>query len=89
MTKDDHKITAVGITTITCQGAGKEGASGTIRITNSGICTVGFSTYFLWPSGASPSIPTADGSINVISYTIQRVGTAGTQLLSGASLSFS
>ena len=89
LTKDDHKITAVGITTITCQGAGKEGASGTIRITNSGICTVGFSTYFLWPSGASPSIPTADGSINVISYTIQRVGTAGTQLLSGASLSFS
>ena len=53
--------------------------------------TVGFSTYFLWPSGSSPVIPIADGTISLISYTIQRNGAAGigTQLLSGAALHFS
>jgi len=84
----DHKMTASGITTITCSG-GSEGESHTVRITNSGITTVGFSTYFLWPSGSAPSIPTADGTLSLISFTVQRVGTAGTQLLAGASLNFS
>jgi len=84
----DHKMTASGITTITCSG-GTEGDSHTVRITNSGITTIGFSTYFLWPSGSAPSIPTAGGTISLISFTVQRVGTAGTQLLAGASLNFS
>ena len=84
----DHKMTASGITTITCSG-GTEGESHTLRITNSGITTIGFSTYFLWPSGSPPSIPSTDGAINLISFTVQRVGTAGTQLLAGASLDFS
>ena len=84
----DHKMTASGITTITCSG-GTEGDSHTVRITNSGITTIGFSTYFLWPSGSAPSIPTADGTINLISFTVHRVGAGGTQLLAGASLNFS
>jgi len=84
----EHKLTASGITTVTCYG-GTEGESHTLRIVNSGVSTVGFSTYFLWPSGATPSIPTADGAINLVSFTVQRVGTAGTQLLAGASLNFS
>jgi len=84
----DHKMTASGITTITCSG-GSEGESHTVRITNSGITTVGFSTYFLWPSGAAPSIPTTSGTISLISFTVQRVGAGGTQLLAGASLNFS
>ena len=86
---DDHKITASGVCTITSTSTGTEGNSGTLRITNSGVTTVGFSTYFLWPSGSSPSVPTADGTISLISFTVQRVGTAGTQLLAGASLDFS
>ena len=84
----DHKMTASGITTITCSG-GSEGESHTVRITNSGITTVGFSTYFLWPSGSAPSMPTADGTLSLISFTVQRVGAGGTQLLAGASLNFS
>ena len=88
LTNQDHKVTASGITTITCSG-GTEGDSHTVRITNSGIATVGFSTYFLWPSGATPAIPKADGTLSLISFTVQRVGTAGTQLLAGASLDFS
>jgi len=84
----DHKVTSTGICTITCTG-GTEGESHTLRIINSGISTVGFSTYFLFPSGNSPSLPTASGSISLISFTVNRVGAAGTQLLAGASLNFS
>tara|TARA_Y100001963_G_C6699058_1_gene408490 strand:+ start:238 stop:1116 length:879 start_codon:yes stop_codon:yes gene_type:complete len=84
----DHKETVTGFVTFTSTG-GSEGESHTLRIINSGIATVGFSTYFLWPSGSSPSVPTTDGTISLISFTVQRVGTAGTQLLAGASLDFS
>ena len=84
----DHKVTASGITTITVSG-GTEAESHTVRIINSGITTVGFSTYFLFPSGSTPSLPTASGAISLISFTVNRVGTAGTQLLAGASVNFS
>ena len=51
----DHKITCTGTVTISCSG-GTEGESHTVRIINSGTATVGFSTYFLFPSGATPII---------------------------------
>ncbi len=88
LTNQDHKITASGITTITVSG-GTEGDSHTVRVVNSGTATVGFSTYFLFPSGSAPSLPTASGAISLISFTVNRVGAAGTQLLAGASLNFS
>ena len=89
-TAQDHKITATGFTTITSSGSGTEGESHTIRIVNSGIATVGFSTYFLFPSGAAPSLPTADGAISLISFTVHdSVGAGCTQLLAGASVNFS
>ena len=84
----DHKVTASGITTITVSG-GTESESHTVRIINSGITTVGFSTHFLFPSGSTPSLPTASGAISLISFTVNRVGGAGTQLLAGASVNFS
>ena len=85
LSNQDHKLTVTGITTITVSG-GTEGDSHTVRIINSGISTVGFSTYFLFPSGSQPSLPTADGSISLLSFTVNRVGAAGTQLLAGAAL---
>jgi len=90
LSKDDFKITAAGITTIDVRG-GSEGNSHTLRIHNSGITTVGFSTYFLFPSGAAPVIPTADGTISLISFTVDRQGAVGlaTQLLAGSSVNFS
>ena len=89
-TAQDHKITATGFTTITSSGSGTEGESHTIRIVNSGIATVGFSTYFLFPSGAAPSLPTADGAISLISFTVHdSVGAGCTQLLAGASVNYS
>ena len=90
LSKDDHKITKSGTYTITCTG-GTEASAHTLRIVNSGIATVGFSTYFLFPSGGVPSLPTANGAISLISFTVHRAGASGisTQLLSGASLNFS
>ena len=91
LSKQDHKITAAGICTITVKG-GTEADSHTVRIINSGITTIGFSTYFLFPSGSSPSMPSADGAISLLSFTINKVGNVGaasTELLAGASLNYS
>ena len=91
LSKQDHKITASGICTITVKG-GTEADSHTVRIINSGITTIGFSTYFLFPSGSSPSMPSADGAISLLSFTINKVGNVGaasTELLAGASLNYS
>ena len=90
LTKDDHKVTATGTVTIDVTG-GSEADSHTLRIVNSGIATVGFSTYFLFPSGAAPIIPTASGTISLISFTVDRQGAVGlaTQLLAGSSVNFS
>jgi len=84
---DDHKILATGNVTIDCTG-GKEGDSHQIRVQNVGIATVGFSTSFLFPSGGTPALPTADGAISIISASVHKVGAAGTQLLAGASVNF-
>ena len=88
LSNQDHKLTVTGITTITVTG-GTEGDSHTIRLINSGIATVGFSTYFLFPSGSTPVLPTTDGAISLVSFTINRVGAAGTQLLAGSAVNFS
>ena len=90
LSKNDHKITVSGITTVDVRG-GTEGDSHSLRIINSGITTVGFSTYFLFPSGSSPVIPTADGTLSMISFTVHRQGVVGlaTQLFAGASVNFS
>ena len=90
LSKDDHKITKSGTYTITCTG-GSEASAHTLRIVNTGITTVGFSTYFLFPSGGTPNLPTANGAISLISFTVHRAGASGisTQLMSGASVNFS
>jgi hypothetical protein len=43
----------------------------------------------LFPSGNAPVLTSTAGAINLISFTVNRVGAAGTQLLAGASLNFS
>ena len=88
LSKDDHKVLATGNVTIDVTG-GSEGDSHTVRIENVGVATVGFSTAFQFPSGGTPSLPTASGSISLISFTIHKTGAAGTTLLAGASVNFS
>ena len=88
LAKDDHKVLASGVVTIDVTG-GVEADSHTIRIENVGVATVGFSTAFLVPSGGSPNLPTASGAFSLVSFTIHKVGAAGTILFAGASVNFS
>ena len=88
LTKDDHKVLAAGVVTIDVTG-GTEGDSHVVRIENTGIATVGFATHFKFPSGGTPNLPTASGSISLISFTVHKTGAAGTTLLAGASVNFS
>ena len=85
---DDHKVLATGNVTIDVTG-GSEADNHQVRIENVGVATVGFSTAFKFPSGGTPSLPTASGSFSLITFTIHKVGAAGTILFAGASVNFS
>ena len=88
LSKDDHKVLATGNVTIDVTG-GTEGDSHTVRIENVGVATVGFSTAFKFPSGGTPILPNASGSLSIISFTVHKAGAAGTTLLAGSSVNFS
>ena len=86
-----HELTLVaGITTINCTG-GAVGESHALVLNqpSSGITTVGFSTFFLFPSGAAPSMSEGSSKVDLISFVVKRVGTGGTQLLASAGLNYS
>ena len=91
LSKDDHELFVTGTNTISVIG-GAQGSSHTLRIQNSGIATVTLdSTYFKFASGGTPALPTASGSISLVSFTVHKAGAVGvnTVLLAGASVSFS
>ena len=85
-----HELTlSAGITTITCSGGSMGDAHSLILIQpSSGIATVGFSTYFLFPSGSSPVMSQGSSKFDLVSFVVKRVGAAGTQLLSSAGLDY-
>ena len=90
-TAQHHDITlTAGITTITCSG-GSFGDSHSVVISqpSSGIATVGFSTFFLFPSGATPSMSEGSSKVDLVSFVVKRVGAGGTQLLASAGLNYS
>ena len=90
-TAQHHDITlTAGITTITCSG-GSFGDSHSLVLTqpSSGIATVGFSTYFLFPSGATPSMSEGGSKVDLVSFVVKQVGAGGTQLLASAGLNYS
>ena len=86
----DLRLSA-GISTITCTG-GSAGDSHSVVITqpSSGIATVGFSTYFLFPSGATPSISEGSSKVDLVSFVIKTQGSSGvaTALLASAGLNY-
>ena len=94
-TGQGHEVTlAAGISTITVTG-GTAGASHHLIITqpSSGITTVGFSTYFLWPSGSPPNLSrsSAAGEIDMITFVVKQqtqTGTGVTQLLASAGVDY-
>ena len=90
-TAQHHDLTlTAGITTITCSG-GSFGDSHSVVISqpSSGIATVGFSTFFLFPSGATPSMSGGGSKVDLVSFVVKRVGAGGTQLLASAGLNYS
>ena len=89
-TAQHHDLTlTAGITTITCSG-GSFGDSHSLVLTqpSSGIATVGFSTFFLFPSGATPSMSEGGSKVDLVSFVVKRVGAGGTQLLASAGLNY-
>ena len=89
-TAQHHDLTlTAGITTITCSG-GSFGDSHSVVLTqpSSGIATVGFSTFFLFPSGATPSMSEGSSKVDLVSFVVKRVGAGGTQLLASAGLNY-
>ena len=89
-TAQHHQLTlSAGITTITCSG-GSFGDSHSVVIIqpSSGIATVGFSTFFLFPSGSTPAMSEGSGKTDLISFVVKRVGAGGTQLLASAGLDY-
>ena len=90
ISKDDIRLDVTGNVTIDTKG-GEEGQSKTLRIVNSGISTVSFNSYFKFPSGGTPNLPTASGAISLISFTVHTQGRVGVAsvFLAGASVNFS
>ena len=91
-TAQHHDIAlAAGITTITCTG-GSFGESHSLVLTqpSSGIATVGFSTYFLFPSGAVPSMSEGGSKVDLVSFVVKTEGASGvaTALLASAGLNY-
>ena len=90
LSKDDIRLDCTGLVTIDTKG-GSEGSSHTLRIVNSGISTVSFNSYFKFPSGGTPNLPTASGAISLISFTVHTQGRVGVAsvFLAGSSVNFS
>ena len=90
LSKDDIRLDCTGLVTIDTKG-GTEGSNHDLRIVNSRISTVTFNSYFKFPSGASPALPTASGAISLISFTVHTQGRVGVAsvFLAGASVNFS
>jgi len=91
-TAQHHDLTlSAGITTITCTG-GSFGESHSLVLTqpSSGIATVGFSTYFLFPSGSVPSMSEGSSKVDLVSFVVKTEGASGvaTALLASAGLNY-
>ena len=94
-TAQHHELTlSAGITTITTSG-GTYGESHSLVLIqpSSGIATVGFSTYFQFPSGATPSMSEGSSKVDLVSFVVKDIagntGTGATELLASAGLNYS
>jgi len=90
LSKDDIRLDCTGLVTIDTKG-GSEGTSHSLRLVNVGLATVSFNSYFKFPSGGAPILPTASGAISMISFTVHKTGAVGvaTEILAGSSVNFS
>ena len=94
-TAQHHELTlSAGFTTITTSG-GSFGESHSLVLIqpSSGIATVGFSTFFQFPSGATPSMSEGASRVDLVSFVVKDIagntGTGATELLASAGLNYS
>ena len=94
-TAQHHELTlSAGFTTITTSG-GSFGESHSLVLIqpSSGIATVGFSTFFQFPSGVTPSMSEGVSRVDLVSFVVKDIagntGTGATELLASAGLNYS
>ena len=81
---------SAGITTISCSN-GTVGDSHVVVINqpSSGIATVGFDTYFEFPSGAAPAMSEGSSKVDMVSFVVKKAaGVGGTELLASAGINY-
>ena len=87
-----HQLTlTAGITTVTCSGGTFGDSHSVVAIQPaSGIATVGFTTYFLWPSGSIPNMSQGSSKVDMLSFVVHQEGAVGTgtELLASAGLDY-
>jgi hypothetical protein len=94
-TAQHHELTlTAGFTTITTSGGSMGDSHSLVLIQpSSGIATVGFSTYFHFPSGATPSMSEGASRVDLVSFVVKDIagntGTGATELLASAGLNYS
>jgi len=94
-TAQHHELTlSAGFTTITTSGGSMGDSHSLVLIQpSSGIATVGFSTYFQFPSGATPSMSEGSSRVDLVSFVVKDIagnaGTGATELLASAGLNYS
>jgi hypothetical protein len=90
-TAQHHTLTlSAGFSTITVAGGSVGDSHSVVLIQpSSGICTVGLSTFFQFPSGATPSFSQGSSKVDLISFVVKHVGVGGTELLTSAGLNYS
>ena len=94
-TAQHHELTlSAGFTTITTSGGSMGDSHSLVLIQpSSGIATVGFSTFFLFPSGSTPSMSEGSSKVDLVSFVVKDIagnaGTGATVLLASAGLNYS
>jgi len=94
-TAQHHELTlSAGFTTITTSGGSMGDSHSLVLIQpSSGIATVGFSTYFQFPSGSAPSMSEGSSRVDLVSFVVKDIagntGTGATELLASAGLNYS
>ena len=93
-TAQHHELRlSAGFTTVTTSG-GSFGESHSLVLIqpSSGIATVGFSTFFQFPSGATPSMSEGSSKVDLVSFVVKDIagntGTGATELLASAGLNY-
>ena len=94
-TAQHHELRlSAGITTVTTTGGTFGEAHSLVLVQpSSGICTVGFSTFFQFPSGSIPSMSEGNSKVDLVSFVVKDIarnaGTGATELLASAGLNYS